>query len=90
MREYSLVQLAELREAFRRNGVPFFDPADPTQFGGFALMPHADAKAFREALHQAGVNTDTRSGNVRFGPDLLNSMDELHRAAEIVARILGR
>lgn len=89
LREYSLVQLAELREAFRRNGVPFLDPADPTQFGGFALMPHADAKAFREALHQAGVNTDTRSGNVRFGPDLLNSMDELHRAAEITARVQG-
>jgi kynureninase len=90
LREYSLVQLAELREAFRRNAVPFFDPADPTQFGGFALTSHADAKAFRQALFDAGVNTDTRSGNVRFGPDLLNSMDELHRAAEITARRLAR
>lgn len=90
LREYSLVQLAALREAFRQNGVPFFGPANPQQFGGFALLPHADAKAFRQALYEAGVNTDTRSGNVRFGPDLLNSMDELLRAAEITAQVMGR
>lgn len=90
LRAYGLQQLGILQKAFRREGVCFFDPVDPTQFGGFALMPHTDAKDLRKALHEAGVNTDTRSGNVRFGPDLLNSADELHRAAEITARVLAR
>jgi len=90
LRAYSLVQLAALSEAFRSEGVPFFDPSNPEQFGGFALVPHGDAKGLRQALYEAGVNTDTRSGNVRFGPDLLNSADELREAAVRTSRVMNR
>lgn len=87
LRAYGLEQLAILREAFRREGVPFFDPPHPERFGAFALVPHARAKELRQALYSVGVNTDMRSGNVRFGPDILNPAEELEEAARRTAEL---
>lgn len=89
LRAYGLEQLALLREAFREHGVPFFDPPHPGSFGAFALVPHAHAKELRQALYDVGVNTDMRSGNVRFGPDILNPTTDLQEAAKRCAQVLG-
>ncbi|MCO5297852.1 MAG: aminotransferase class V-fold PLP-dependent enzyme [Fimbriimonadaceae bacterium] len=85
LRTYNLDQQATLREAFRRAGVPCFEPNDPTGFGAFAIVLQEDARGFCRALKARGVNTDSRGRAVRFGPDVLNSGEELVRAAEIAA-----
>ncbi len=87
LREYGLRQLARLRRAFQERGVPCHVPEYPDRFGAFALVPNADAPSLSKALLEHGVNTDCRGGAVRFGPDILNSDEELLRAAE-VARIV--
>ncbi len=89
LREYGLKQLAALRESFAEHRVPCFQPANSNQFGAFALLPSPDAPALCAALLREGVNTDCRSGNVRFGPDILNSAEELELAARAAAKCLA-
>ena len=89
LRRYGLEQLRVLRAAFSERGVPCHQPGSPEAFGGFALVPHADAPNLCRKLLRAGVNTDSRGGNVRFGPDLLNTRSELVEAAARTARVLA-
>lgn len=90
LREYGLRQLAHLRSEFACLGVSCFHPADPTQFGAFALVPCGDAPAASDRLRELGVNTDARSNAVRFGPDILNTREELSKAAEIATRVFKK
>jgi len=89
LREYVFMQLAHLRSEFARLGVFFFHPADPTEFGAFALVPDNNAAAASDRLRELGVNTDARSNAVRFGPDILNTLEDLTHAAEIATRVFG-
>ncbi len=88
LREYSLLQLDMLRTAFRESGVDCYEPADPRTFGAFALVPHPNATELSRKLKLAGVNTDARGGCVRFGPDILNTREELIAAANITAHLV--
>ena len=90
LREYGLMQLAHLRSEFARLGVPSFHPGDPTQFGAFALVPDGDAPAASDRLRELAVNTDARSNAVRFGPDVLNTRDELTKAADIASQVFRK
>lgn len=83
LREYGLKLLEYLRSEFSRLGVPCFHPADPTEFGAFALVPIEDAQLFSGQLRNFWVNTDARGNAVRFGPDILNTREEISKAAEI-------
>ncbi|MEQ1934354.1 MAG: aminotransferase, partial [Fimbriimonadaceae bacterium] len=87
LREYNLRQQGMLRIAFRAVGVPHFSPDDPGRFGAFTLVPNSDAADFVSKLKARGVNTDARGNAVRFGPDLLNSQEELERAALIAGEL---
>jgi kynureninase len=89
LREYSLKQLEALRIGFVKQGVACFEPKDPRQYGGFALVPSSDASELSNKLKLAGVNTDARGNFVRFGPDILNSFEEISRAASITAGVLS-
>lgn len=89
LREIGLDRLHTLRAAFLQQGVPIFEPDDPTKWGGFALLPCDDASGLCRTLKSEGVNVDARSGHVRFGPDLLTSDGELDRAARITARVIA-
>lgn len=89
LREYNLGQQAVLRSAFREGGVRCFLPARPEEFGAFTLVPSGDASGLARALKSRGVNTDARGGFVRFGPDVLNSEEELVRAARITGEVCG-
>jgi kynureninase len=84
IRAYSLQQLTDLRQHFKAAGIPHHAPADPAAWGGYALVPHADTSGLVQRLKAHGVNTDARGGHVRFGPDLLNTSDELARAVEVL------
>jgi kynureninase len=92
LRAYSLHQQATLAEALRSEGV---EPRLIEPRGAFLLVPHPDAMAMSSRLKEAGVNTDARpcpsgtTGHIRLCPDLLNTDDELRRAAGIVAGVLG-
>ena len=88
IREYSLKKLAHMRAAFSDEGVELFRPDDPENWGAFALMQHPDAANFSERLRENGVNTDARYDTIRFCPDLLNTDEEIEKAAAIVARLL--
>jgi kynureninase len=88
LREHSLGLQQRMREIFSEHGIELFQPEDPCKFGAFSLLPQSNASEFCAALKVKGVNTDSRGDFVRFGPDLLNSEDELVRAAEIVRATL--
>ena len=88
LREFSLEQLAILRNAFVDNKLNCHVPDDPSGFGAFCLVHHPHPGEAVNRLKNAGVNTDSRGSFIRFGPDFLNSRDELERAAEIVGRVL--
>ncbi len=87
-RQYSLEQQAFMRDTFRAAGVPMFKPDPPAMFGAFSLLPHNNAAALSDALRTEGVNTDARGNCVRFGPDILNSREELELTAQITARVM--
>jgi kynureninase len=88
MRDYNLRQLNYLRSCFCDAGVPCFEPQSPKDFGAFALLPNSDASGLVRSLREAGVNTDARGGCVRFGPDILNTNEELREAARITAQLI--
>lgn len=90
LRDYNLTQQQVLRDAFRDQGVFCYEPADTEQFGAFMLLPTDHPKDLCLSLHKAGVNTDARGATVRFGPDLLNSVAELVRAAEITSKVMRK
>lgn len=87
LREYNLAQQETLRSAFRLNGVKFVD-SDLQANGAFTLISASDAPALSRALSAKGVITDARGATVRFGPDILNSSQELSDAARICADVL--
>ncbi len=89
LRRYGLEQLRMLRAAFTERGVPCHMPESPEAYGAFALVPQVDASDLCRRLLRAKVNTDARGGNVRFGPDLLNTREELVEAADRTAQILA-
>jgi len=92
LRNYSLGQQRRLIDALADRGVRV-KPVEPR--GAFVLVPVADGHKAQAALKAAGVNADARpvpgTGTqcVRLCPDVLNSTEELDRAAEIVARVLA-
>ena len=88
LREYNLIQQKLLRKAFAKNGVEFVDPQNPEERGAFTLVPSRDSLRLVSALKRAGINTDSRGGFVRFGPDILNSAVELVEAARITGETI--
>ena len=70
-------------------GVPLFRPDSPEAYGGFSLLPHPEAAEIAEALREARVNVDSRSGFVRFGADLLTTAAELERAMTVTREVLA-
>ena len=85
LRAYSLQQKQMLALELQRRDIMVRDEG-----GAFMLVPHDDADALQRMLKARGLNTDARhvpSGRsyVRVCPDILNTEDELVRAAEIIA-----
>lgn len=89
LRKYSLQQQGFLRSAFEREGVNYFHPENPEEYGAFSLVPSANAVEDAKKLKRAGVNVDARADRIRFCPDILNSEEEMARAAKVVAEVLG-
>ena len=92
LRAYSLAQQEHLIGALTSRGVRT-KRVEP--LGAFVLVPVADGHAAQGELKNAGINVDARpvpgTGThcVRLCPDILNTADELDRAAQVVARVLA-
>lgn len=88
LRQYNLDQRAFLADRLRECGA---EVVDDEPRGAFLLVPANDPGEFGSTLRGLGVVADGRldprgKGHVRFCPDVLNTRDEMSRAAEIVAR----
>lgn len=87
LRAYNLNQQAILCSAFHELEVLYVD-GDPLTNGAFTLVPSEDAGGLARKLAENGLITDSRGGHVRFGPDILNTEEQLKKAAEITASVL--
>ncbi len=90
LRKYNLSQQQLLREAFKDKGVECVVPKHPERYGAFTLVPSPNASLLVKELKAAGVNTDSRGRFVRFGPDILNTQEELLNAAKITCAIVRK
>lgn len=91
LRAYSLKQLSTLENLLRERDVPV---KQLPERGAFLSVLADDHAGVRERLKQLGVNTDSRTdaagqGIVRFCPDLLNTTEEIERAADCVRQALA-
>ena len=59
-------------------------------FGAFVTIAHEHATLLAEELTRRGVKTDVRGDRLRLCPDLLNTDEELSRAAHIVGATMRR
>ncbi len=82
IREHSLSQQSLLRAALKDQGVPVFEPSDPTEFGAFTLVVHPRAKQLESLLKAHGVIADSRGPYLRICPDLLTTNEEIAMAAK--------
>ncbi len=92
LRAHSLEQQQFLADQLIANGI---SPRLIEHRGAYLLVEHDDGNRAMKELKDAGVNVDARplprSGRwvIRFCPDILNTRDELTRAAQRVGRVLG-
>ncbi|WP_028447065.1 aminotransferase class V-fold PLP-dependent enzyme [Chitinimonas koreensis] len=85
LRAWSLQQKRTLAEALRARGVSSFGEGE--DYGAFLTVPHDDPMGLAARLKAAGVNGDARAAGLRLCPDLLNTDEQMVRAAEAVARL---
>lgn len=85
LRQYSLQQQQFLEQLLTAHGIAFIGYAGKR--GAFIAMPHKKADLIVKKLETEGVICDAREGLLRFGPDLLNTKDELQKAVEQLARL---
>jgi kynureninase len=81
IREYNLQQKSFLRSLLPIQG-------QDERYGAFITLRHSHASFLANELEIQGVKTDARGEFLRLCPDILNSRDELERAAFEVSRIL--
>ena len=87
LRGHNLAQKQALAAMLARHGVTALGAGEA--HGAFLTVAHADAAAIAKALQARGVRTDARGGHLRLCPDVLNSDEELERAAEVAGEVLG-
>ncbi|MDA1117289.1 MAG: aminotransferase class V-fold PLP-dependent enzyme [Proteobacteria bacterium] len=79
LRAYSLAQQAKLLELLAAQGVPA--EGARADHGAFVTVQHAHAAELVAGLARRGVNGDARGDLLRLCPDILNTEEELARAA---------
>ncbi len=90
MRAYNLEILAEVRQILKPHGG--YTPSDPNAWGGYALLPMGSTESATRVsnlLKDEGVNTDSRSGCVRFGPDVLTSAEDIRLLVSALKKVIS-
>lgn len=89
LRSYNLQQKSLLADAlFRVARVTAEGVSD--EYGAFISIEHPEAGRLVEALAAKGVTADARGERLRLCPDILNSDEELLKAAALVGEVLKR
>jgi len=86
LRAYSLQQQARLVERLATRGIEARGARD--DHGAFVTVRDARAREASRALGDQGIVTDARGPWLRLCPDVVNTRDELDRAADALAAIL--
>ena len=82
LRAHNLEQKKQLSDLLFENGVETLGVGD--DFGAFLTVRDDRAPALVERLRKRGVTADARGDALRLCPDLLNTDEELERAAKII------
>lgn len=82
LRAHNLEQKKQLSDLLFENGVETLGVGD--DFGAFLTVRDDRAPALVERLRKRGVTADARGEALRLCPDLLNTDEELERAAKII------
>jgi kynureninase len=82
LRAHNLEQKKQLSDLLFENGVETTGVGD--DFGAFLTVRDDRAPALVERLRKRGVTADARGDALRLCPDLLNTDEELERAAKII------
>ena len=77
LRQYNLAQKARLASLLPCEG-------KGPDHGAFLTLIDPGAKQIAETLHEKGVKVDVRGEHLRLCPDILNSDEELERAAALI------
>lgn len=86
LRAHNLEQKKQLSDLLFQNGVETTGVGE--DFGAFLTVRDERAPALVERLRKLGVIADARGDALRLCPDLLNSGEELQRAAKIVGAVV--
>jgi len=83
LRMHNLEQKKRLSDLLFENGVETTGVGE--EFGAFLTVRDDRAPALVERLRKSGVTADARGDALRLCPDILNSDEELERAAKLIA-----
>jgi kynureninase len=86
LHSHSLAQKGILADALHRQGIDCAGTGEA--FGAFLTVRHGQASLIAKELEARGVKSDARGDCLRLCPDLLNSEDELERAARALGEVL--
>jgi kynureninase len=86
LREYSVRQKALLASLLRKNAIEV--SGDDENHGAFLTLARPGAAQLSKRLRERGVASDARGEALRLCPDLLNSGDELERAAAALSALV--
>jgi kynureninase len=87
LREYNLHQKSLLADALFRVARVTAEGVSE-DYGAFVSIAHPEAGRLVEALAAKGVTADARGDRLRLCPDILNSDEELLKAAALVGEVL--
>jgi kynureninase len=87
LRAHNLEQKRTLAQLLAGRGIPAQGAGE--EHGAFLTVVHPEAARIAAELRARGVRTDARGRHLRLGPDLLNTRQELERAASALGEVLG-
>jgi len=88
LRAYGLEQKKRLSDLLFHQGIESRGVGE--DFGAFLTVTHSNAAKIAKDLETKGVKVDARGEYLRICPDILNSGEELERAAGAIAHALAR
>ncbi len=88
LRAHHLAQKRRLREMLKEKGIE--SEGEGEDYGQFLTVRHPRAQELSAALLKRQIKTDARGEYLRLCPDLLNTDEELERAAHVLAAVMRR